>query len=115
MDENEYVAQLIEQPLTRTIGKMLLAGHIQECKKYIIAMLAQAAAEKRLPEQFRLVHATSNFALTNHLQPGDVQEEHAQQQFAWASFMQGDLALDSSYSVNLVNQIYIAWAHQCII
>ena len=39
--ENECIAQLIEQPLTRSIGKMLLAGHIQQCKKYLIAMLAQ--------------------------------------------------------------------------
>ena len=48
--ENECIAQLIAQPLTRTIGKMLLAGHIQGCKKYLIVVLAQAAAENRLPE-----------------------------------------------------------------
>ena len=94
--------------IDRTIGKMLLTGHIQGCKKYLIVMLAQAAAEKRLPEGFRLVQATSTFALTNHVQPGDVQDEHVQQQLAWASFMLGDIALDSSYPVNVVNQIYPA-------
>jgi hypothetical protein len=48
--ENECIAQPIEQPLTRTIGRMLLVGQIQECKTYLCAMLAQAAEQKRLPE-----------------------------------------------------------------
>ena len=34
--EKECIAQLLEQPLTRTIGMMLLNGNLQGCKKYRI-------------------------------------------------------------------------------
>ena len=42
------------------------------------------------------------------MQPGDVQEERVRQQLAWASFMQRDIALDSSYSVDVVDAVYPA-------
>ena len=50
--EDECIAQIIEQALTRTIGRMLLTGPIQGRKKYLCAMLAQAAEQNRLPEDW---------------------------------------------------------------
>ena len=49
-----------------------------------------------------------HFCTEHHLQPGDVNDEQVQQQLAWASFRLGDIALDSSCYVNVVNQIYPA-------
>ena len=83
--EHECIVQHMEQPLTSTIGCMLVNGQLQDCKKFLMLIVAKAAAEKELPKGFRLVHATSTFALPYHLQPGDVQDPHVQQQLSWAA------------------------------
>ena len=54
--EKECIAQLLGQPLMK-IGRMLLQGHMQACKKFLILMLAKAAADGVLPEGLRLVEA----------------------------------------------------------
>ena len=62
-----------------------------------------------LPEGFRLVEAISTFAHQAHLSSNiDEPSEYVKQQLAWATFRQGDIALDSNTYVNVVNQVYTA-------
>jgi len=78
-------------------------------QEFLILMFAKAAADGMLPEGLRLVEAISTFAHKAHL-PGNIDEhdEYVKQQLAWATFRQGDMALDSNTYVNVVNQVYTA-------
>ena len=106
--EKECIAQLLEQPLMN-IGRMLLNGNMQGCKTFLILMFAEAAADGMLPEGPKLVEAISTFAHQAHLSGKiDEHDEYVKQQLAWATFRQGDIALDSNTYVNLVNQVYTA-------
>ena len=106
--EKECIAQLLGQPLMN-IGRMLLQGHMQGCKKCLIVMFAKAAADGMLPEGLRLVAAISTFAHTAHLDSNvDEHDGYVKQQLAWSTVRKGDIALDSNTYVNVVNPVYTA-------
>ena len=68
--EQEDTAEITSLNLAIRMGRSLLNGKAGRAKREIIAMMSQSAAQGMLPAGFRLMHATSTFAMYNHLTSG---------------------------------------------
>ena len=65
------------------VGRMLLQGDMQGCNKFLIVMVAKAAAEGMRPQGLRLVEAISTVAHKAHLDSNiDGHDEYVKEQLA---------------------------------
>jgi hypothetical protein len=92
--EQEDIAEIISLNLATCMGRSLLNGQAGEAKREIIAMMSQSDAQGMLPAGFRLMQATSTFAMYNHLTPGEWEDSHVRQARVWAKMNKGDIVLD---------------------
>ena len=104
--EQEDVDDIIAMTLAQWMGRTLFSGQVDKAKREILAMMSASVARGMLPAEFRLMQATSTFALYSHLTPGDSEDLLVKQARVWSKVRKGGIVLDSSTEVICINRVY---------